>query len=41
MTKQELAQSVAELRAEQKATESRLEKEQKAQISAVTEKSRA
>jgi hypothetical protein len=36
MTKQELAQKTAELRAEQKATESRLEKEQKAQISAVT-----
>jgi len=36
MTKQELAQKTAELRAEQKATESRLEKEQKAQINAVT-----
>jgi DNA-binding transcriptional MerR regulator len=36
LTKQELAQRVAELRAQQKASESRLEKEQKAQISAVT-----
>src|SRR5580700_11201997 len=36
LTKQELAQRVAELRAQQKAAESRLEKEQKAQISAVT-----
>ena len=36
LTKQELAQRVAELKAQQKAAESRLEKEQKAQISAVT-----
>jgi len=36
MTKKELAQRTAELRAEQKAAESRLEKEQKAEISAVT-----
>jgi len=36
LTKQELAQRVAELKAQQRATESRLEKEQKAQISAVT-----
>jgi multidrug efflux pump subunit AcrA (membrane-fusion protein) len=36
LTKQELAQRVAELKAQQKASESRLEKEQKAQISAVT-----
>jgi DNA-binding transcriptional MerR regulator len=36
LTKQELAQRVAELRAQQKAAESRLEKEQKAQISEVT-----
>jgi hypothetical protein len=36
LTKQELAQRVAELRAQQKASESRLEREQKAEISAVT-----
>ena len=36
LTKQELAQRVAELKAQQKAAESRLEKEQKEQISAVT-----
>ena len=36
LTKQELAQRVAELKAQQKAAEGRLEKEQKAQISAVT-----
>jgi len=36
MTKKELVQRTAELQAEQKAAESRLEKEQKAQINAVT-----
>jgi multidrug efflux pump subunit AcrA (membrane-fusion protein) len=36
MTKKELVQRTAELQAEQRAAESRLEKEQKAQISAVT-----
>lgn len=36
LTKQELAQRVAELRAQQKATAARLEQEQKEQISAVT-----
>ena len=36
LTKQELAQRVAELKAQQKAAESRLEKEQKEQISAVS-----
>jgi hypothetical protein len=36
MTKKELVQRTAELQAEQKAAESRLEKEQKAEISAVT-----
>ncbi len=36
LTKQELAQRVAELRAQQKAAESRLEKEQKEQITAVS-----